>query len=83
MSLCERKIRFRHADGTGYGGRPSAPASAAQTQVFQALRGLGFAERACREALEETKQELGGSADAERELRHALHLLTKSISRAS
>jgi hypothetical protein len=71
-------LTFHHAEGTSYGGVVAAPRAALQTQAFQALRGLGFKEKAAREALLHVAAEIGSDAELELVLRHALQLLTEA-----
>jgi hypothetical protein len=76
-------LTFRHADGTSYGGVVSAPSAARQTEAFQALRGLGFKEKAARGALERATRQLGDDAELQLILRHALQLLTENACQRS
>jgi hypothetical protein len=69
-------LRFRHADGTSYGGTVSANGADAQPRAFQALRGLGFSEREARLALRQSATHVGEDAELEPLLRHAISLLT-------
>lgn len=73
---------FRHADGTGYGGRPDAAAADAGAKVFQALRSLGFKEGEARWALAQAT-DVSGQASVEARVRHCLLLLTERLARAS
>jgi hypothetical protein len=45
-------VRFRHADGSEYGGRVVPQTAETRTKVFRALRGLGFRESHVKAALE-------------------------------
>jgi cysteine sulfinate desulfinase/cysteine desulfurase-like protein len=69
-------LRFRHADGTTYGGAVSANGADAQLRAFRALRALGFSEREARLALRRSVTHVGEDAELELLLRHALSLLT-------
>ncbi|HWA77643.1 MAG TPA: HNH endonuclease signature motif containing protein [Polyangiaceae bacterium] len=70
---------FRHADGSLYRGALSAPAVAAQTRAFGALRRLGFREGEVRRALDRLRRESGGaSADSAGVVRAALRVLTEA-----
>jgi hypothetical protein len=72
------KVVFRHADGSPYRGAVSAPAVAAQTRAFGALRGLGFREGEVRRALDRLREESGSaSADSAAVVRAALRVLTR------
>jgi hypothetical protein len=73
---------FRHADGTGYGGRPDPAAADAGAKAFQALRGLGFKEGEARWALAQMT-DAGGEASVEARVRHCLLLLTERLACAS
>jgi RuvA, C-terminal domain/HNH endonuclease len=73
----EAGFGFRHADGTAYGARPTAPVAFAQARAFQALRGLGFGEREARKALDDALRDEGAAAELEPLLRSCLALLTK------
>lgn len=44
-------LRFRHADGRGYGTEVDAASASAHAEAFRALRGLGFREREAQRAL--------------------------------
>jgi 5-methylcytosine-specific restriction endonuclease McrA len=67
---------FRHADGSEYGHAARAHTIAAQTQVFFALRHLGFRERDIHAALGELrKQNDLREASSEELLREALQRL--------
>jgi len=67
-------VRFRHADGSPYGGALQAGAAERNAQVFAALRQLGFKERACRSALDRCSAALPPTASREELLREALSL---------
>jgi hypothetical protein len=70
------KPHFRHADGSEYGHGNRPHTIAAQTQVFSALRHLGFRERDVHTVLEELrKQNDLGETSKERLLRGALQRL--------
>ncbi|HXK17216.1 MAG TPA: HNH endonuclease signature motif containing protein, partial [Polyangiaceae bacterium] len=69
-------LRFRHADGTTYGGALSPNGADAQLRVFRALRSLGFGEREARLALRRSATHVGEDAELEPLLRHAIGLLT-------
>ncbi|HXK18434.1 MAG TPA: HNH endonuclease signature motif containing protein [Polyangiaceae bacterium] len=69
-------LRFRHADGTTYGGALSPNRADRQIQAFRALRALGFGEREARLALRQSATHLGEDAELEPMLRHAIGLLT-------
>jgi hypothetical protein len=74
---------FRHADGSFYRGVLSAPAVAAQTQAFGALRRLGFREGEVRRALDRLRKESGSaSADSAGVVRAALRVLTRAAAPA-
>lgn len=68
-------LSFFHADGTRYGGSVQVDAAERNTQVFAALRGLGFRERDCRAALVRCTGEFAADASREEVLRAALGLL--------
>jgi 5-methylcytosine-specific restriction endonuclease McrA len=70
-------LEFQHADGTPYGSLPTAPNAEAQTQVFRALRGLGFGEREARRALERVLRESGNAGEMQTVLRQSLAILTE------
>jgi len=69
-------LRFRHADGTTYGGALSPAPADVQLRAFRALRALGFGEREARLALRQSATHVGENADLEPLLRHAMGLLT-------
>jgi hypothetical protein len=73
-------LSVRHADGTPYGAPPSVPLALVQARAFRALRGLGFAEREARHALDRTLETLESDVELEVVLRHCLELLTASTS---
>lgn len=78
------EVVFSHADGTPYGGAPSAASSLVYTRAFQALRGLNFGEGEVRRTLDEAQRALGRDASLDQLLRHCLERLTaRSCSRAS
>jgi hypothetical protein len=52
-----QSAEFQHADGTGYGSRPSATVAHVTAQAFRALCGLGFGERDARQALTRVAQD--------------------------
>ena len=66
-------LGYQHADGTAYGGAISASSIAAHTQVFGALRNLGFREREVRAVLTEIRSDTRlRDAPTEQLLREAL-----------
>jgi hypothetical protein len=67
---------FQHADGTLYGGEVRAGTADRNSQVFAALRGMGFKERDCRLAVDRCAGKLSNDATKEEVLRAALGLLT-------
>src|SRR3954468_12265121 len=69
-------LRFRHADGTPYGGTVSPIGADTQLRAFRALRTLGFSEREARLALRRSATHVGEDAELELLLRHAIGLLT-------
>jgi len=69
-------LRFRHADGTPYGGALSPNSEDVQLRAFRALRALGFGEREARLALRRSAPHVGEDAELEPLLRHAMGLLT-------
>jgi hypothetical protein len=69
-------LRFRHADGAEYGAALPPNAADVQPRAFQALRTLGFGEREARLALRQSATDVGGTAQLEPLLRHAIELLT-------
>ena len=69
-------LRFRHADGTPYGGAVSPNAADLQLRAYRALRTLGFAERDARLAIHQSVTHVGENAELEPLLRHAIELLT-------
>jgi hypothetical protein len=72
-------LRFRHADGSDYGGAVSPHDADVQAQAFRALRALGFGERETRGVLRQcATTHVGPSAKLEPLLRHAIGLLTAS-----
>jgi hypothetical protein len=73
-------LRFRHADGSSYGGSVSPRSAEAHLQAFQALRGLGFREGETRNALERVRIKTDGIATVEGLVRAALGLLTTGAS---
>ncbi len=77
-------LRFRHADGTEYGGvmDVACQVANAQTKAFQALRGLGFGEREARRALSEVVTDVGDGGSVESTVRAALHRLSVCASRS-
>ena len=78
--------KFRHADGTSYGGQASARMTEASAKAFEVLHRLGFKESECRSALEQVRRDrqahvnAASGADAdftiEQWLRAALGVLT-------
>jgi hypothetical protein len=73
-------FRFRHADGTVYGGRVQPALAQAGEDAFAALRSLGFGETAARRALEAARASLNSPSVAEPGLlvKAALRALTPS-----
>jgi hypothetical protein len=69
-------VRFRHADGTDYGGPVAPRAAESRTKVFQALRGLGFREKHVKLALEHVGARVGVRAEYEPLFREVLAVLT-------
>ncbi|HXK17064.1 MAG TPA: HNH endonuclease signature motif containing protein, partial [Polyangiaceae bacterium] len=72
-------LRFRHADGTTYGGALSPNGADRQLRAFRALRALGFGEREARLALRRSATHVGEDAELEPLLRHAIGLLSAGI----
>jgi hypothetical protein len=74
-------LRFRHADGTEYGGPVAPRAAESRTKVFQALSGLGFGEKHVKLALEQVGARVGtrtdNGADFEPLFREVLAVLTR------
>lgn len=70
-------LEFWHADGTSYGACPDAPRADVLTQVFQALRGLGFKEGEAKRALDRARQDLPTEREGKQVLRHCLSVLTE------
>lgn len=68
---------FRHADGSAYSS-PNVSAARANrdTQLFNALRGLGFREAECRAAVDECRQRNRPEASLEEVIRTALATMT-------
>ena len=56
-------LRFRHADGRGYGAEVDAVSASAYAEAFRALRGLGFREGEAQRALAWVREHahVGGS----------------------
>ncbi|HEY3236516.1 MAG TPA: hypothetical protein VGJ84_17490 [Polyangiaceae bacterium] len=73
-------LRFRHADGTVYGGAPRPSVTEAHAKMFRALRGLGFRETETRRALEQVRGTSPEAADTEQVFRPALAILTRTPS---
>jgi 5-methylcytosine-specific restriction endonuclease McrA len=72
-----RGVRFRHADGSGYGQVAEPRAVEVQVKVFAALRRLGFREAAIRQVLLQMGENREpGRASSEGALREALAKLT-------
>jgi hypothetical protein len=73
-------VRFRHADGTEYGGLVAPRAAESRTKVFQALRRLGFGEKHVKLALERVRVRVGthvaNDTEFEPLFREALAVLT-------
>jgi 5-methylcytosine-specific restriction endonuclease McrA len=69
-------LRFRHADGTDYGGAVVTADASIQAAAFRALRGLGFGERETRGALSQIAAHVGPDARLEAVVRSALQLLS-------
>ncbi|HXK17827.1 MAG TPA: HNH endonuclease, partial [Polyangiaceae bacterium] len=69
-------LRFRHAEGTTYGGALSPNGADVQLRAFRALRALGFGEREARLALRRSATHVGEDAELEPLLRHAIGVLT-------
>jgi hypothetical protein len=70
-------LGFRHADGTEYGGPVVPRAAETRTKVFQALRGLGFAEKHVKIALERVGTRVGNGVEFEPLFREVLAVLTQ------
>jgi 5-methylcytosine-specific restriction endonuclease McrA len=71
-------VRFRHADGSDYGGVVEPHAAEIQAKAFAALRGLGFREGEIRRALAEScTRGANRHANIERVVRDALVRLTE------
>ena len=70
------RVRFRHADGTEYGGPVAPHAAESRTKVFQALRGLGFGEKYVKLALERVNARVGNGMEFEPLFREVLAVLT-------
>jgi hypothetical protein len=71
-------LNFRHADGTAYGGRPSAGEADVAAQTFRGLRNLGFGEREARDALRAAGAHVGSDGGVESLMRSALERLTRN-----
>ena len=72
-------LRFRHADGSGYGQALQPRQIETHAQAFAALRGLGFREGEIRGVLSELSETSDGrTANTEHLLRAALAKLTSS-----
>jgi hypothetical protein len=70
-------VRFRHADGSGYGEALNPAKIDVQTKVFKSLCGLGFGDGAVRRVLDSLRREPGVEpVTAEGLLRRALQRLT-------
>jgi len=72
-------LRFRHADGRGYGAEVDAASAAAHAEAFRALRGLGFREGEAQRALATVRDRahVGGSGVTD-VIRAALGVLANS-----
>jgi hypothetical protein len=71
-------IGFWHADGTAYGGRPSAGEVDAVGKTVRGLRNLGFGEREARDAVQAARAHVGGDGGVESLMRSALERLTRN-----
>ncbi len=71
-------LGFWHADGTAYGGLPSAGEADVATQTFRGLRSLGFGERETRDAVREAGALVGCDGGVESLMRSALERLTRN-----
>jgi hypothetical protein len=65
-------LRFRHADGTGYGFMPSPVLAEASAQTFAGLKKLGFPEKTARAALQAALASAPANATSETLLRSAI-----------
>ena len=72
-------LRFRHADGTAYGGAVSPAAADVRAKAFRALTGMGFREGEVRRVLEQVAPHVGVNASLEALIRHGLLALTGGI----
>ena len=66
---------FRHADGSRYGANVCAATAQVMTDVFSALRELGFKETACRQALNVVRPHVGAEPAVDTVLRQALKVM--------
>ncbi len=69
-------LKFLHADGSSYGRVESPKNQDLYSKLFTALRGMGFREKECRQALDQVREELPREMDAVTLLRAALAELT-------
>jgi hypothetical protein len=65
-------LRFRHADGTAYGGLPEPAAAQACSDAFLALVTLGYSEREARAGIEAARCRVGAAPAVEAVVRAAL-----------
>jgi Holliday junction resolvasome RuvABC DNA-binding subunit len=68
-------LRFRHADGSSYGGTLSATMVSAHAEAFRALRNLGFRESEAKSALEHVRAAHVGVVGTGEVIRAALSAL--------
>jgi hypothetical protein len=71
-------LKFWHADGTAYGGPPSAGEVDVAAQTFRGLRNLGFGEREARDAVRAAGAHVGSVGGIECLMRSALERLTRN-----